>query len=66
MSAVIDARLAGGPLEVTTEPLAHAPHRTAVRVDGPGFAVVLFAHEARALADALAAATSDAEARNLS
>ncbi len=60
MSAVVDARFAGGPLEVTTEPLAHAPETTAVRVDGPGFALVLFAHEARALADTLTAAAADA------
>lgn len=57
---IVDARFAGGPIEVATAPLAHAPEMTAVRVDGPGFAVVLFAHEARALAAALLEAAADA------
>lgn len=60
MSAVVDARFAGGPLDVSTAPLDHAPETTAVRVDGPGVALVLFAHEAHALAEALMTAADEA------
>ena len=60
MSAVVDARFAGGHLEVTTEQPDWIEHQL-VAVDGPGFHLQLFAHEARALASSLIAAARDAD-----
>ncbi|WP_454115479.1 hypothetical protein [Microbacterium lacticum] len=60
-TAVIDARFAGGPLIVATEPLIYDDGRVAVTVDGPGFRLALFAHEARDLSAALALAADTAD-----
>lgn len=57
--SVVEARFAGGPIEVTTEPLSHAPDVQAVRVDFPGCRVDLFAQEAEQLARALTEAVAD-------
>ena len=54
MSAiVVDARFAGGPLLVEAEQSPWDPATQLVVLSGPGFALQLFAHEARALAEAL-------------
>ena len=50
MNATIDARFAGGYLEVYVGELIDEP---IVQVVAPGYELALFAHEARALADAL-------------
>ena len=60
MTALLDARFAGGPLEVSADHFKHAPETAAVRIDGPGFSLALFPHEARALAAALIVEADDA------
>lgn len=57
-STLIDARLAGGHLDVHTAALPYDETMPVVAVSGPGFDLVLFPHEATALADALRAAGS--------
>lgn len=61
---VVDARFAGGPLNVEATPLPYDPSTRLVRLAGPCFDVELFAHEAIALAAALQrAAASTAKLR---
>lgn len=60
LSAVIEARFAGGAITVeTTEADEYRP--ALIEVNLPGLTVALFAHEARALAAALLEAATEAE-----
>ena len=51
----VDSRFGGGPLAVA--PVTRSA-TTLVAIVGPGFSLEMFAHEARALADALAKTAS--------
>lgn len=51
----VDARFAGGAVQVTSSMLPHDDTTAAVVLALPGHTVTLFPHEARALADALRA-----------
>ncbi len=55
----VDARFAGGHLTVTRAPIPSGSDN-GVLLEGPGFSVALFPHEATALADALALAATHA------
>ncbi len=59
MTTLIDARFAGGPIQVDTERSVF-DDRQLVRVALPGCSVNLFPHEARALAAALTHAAENA------
>lgn len=61
--SIVDARFAGGPILVQPAQLDWTD-TTLVSVEGPGFSLGLFPHEAQALADALSAAVRE-EARHL-
>lgn len=61
MTAVVDARFAGGSITVDTGRLTHGAEESVVILDGTGFEFPLFAHEACALADALRLAAEATE-----
>jgi hypothetical protein len=61
---IVEARFAGGDLEVSEGHLTWEPDKQLVVLDAPGgYAIPLFPHEARALADALRAAADTAETK---
>jgi hypothetical protein len=60
--AVIDARFAGGHIEVTTVPLPHDKSQQMVEVIMPANVAQMFPDEARRFAISLLAAAADADA----
>lgn len=61
ISTIVEARFAGGRIELTVSELAHAPDQRVVTVDLPGGSLALYPDEARDLARALHATASMAE-----
>lgn len=54
----VDARFAGGAIEVEPSQLPWAPEQQVIRISGPGFEFPLLPHEATALAYELNAAAA--------
>lgn len=62
---VVDARFAGGPIRVDRGHTSYDVATELVIVSAPGFDIALFPHEARAFAQALLDAATDAEKRTV-
>ncbi|GEB94396.1 hypothetical protein [Microbacterium lacticum] len=62
---VVDARFAGGPILIDQGHATYDAATKLVTVMAPGFDIALFPHEARAFAQALLDAATDAEKRTV-